>query len=111
LDEAANAYRGAVLNAFQEVEDALARCSLLQQELAQQQAAGAAAERALQVAQNRYQEGAVSYLQVVTEQITALQAERATLQLRSLQLQASVDLARALGGGWQADWAVAARVP
>jgi NodT family efflux transporter outer membrane factor (OMF) lipoprotein len=111
FDEAANGYRGTVLKAFKEVEDALTRRGLLQQELVQQQAAGAAAERALKMAMNRYEEGAVSYLQVVSEQITALQAERAALDLRSLQLQASVDLARALGGGWQADWAVAARTP
>ena len=109
FDEAANGYRGTVLKAFQEVEDELVRRSLLQQELAQQQAAGAAAEQALTVATNRYQEGAVSYLQVVSEQITALQAERAALDLRALQLQASVGLARALGGGWQSDWAVTAR--
>jgi NodT family efflux transporter outer membrane factor (OMF) lipoprotein len=111
FDEATDGYRGTVLRAFQEVEDALSRRSLLQQELVQQQAAGAAAERALKLAMNRYEEGAVSYLQVVSAQITALQAERAALDLRSLQLQASVDLARALGGGWQADWAVTARTP
>ncbi|HEY1726634.1 MAG TPA: efflux transporter outer membrane subunit [Steroidobacteraceae bacterium] len=109
FDEAADSYRAAVLRAFRDVEDALARRGLLQQELAQQQAARAAAERALQIAMNRYQEGAVSYLQVVSEQITALQAERAALDLRSLQLQASVDLVRALGGGWQAPWPVTAQ--
>jgi NodT family efflux transporter outer membrane factor (OMF) lipoprotein len=109
FDQAADSYRSAVLGAFRDVEDALAQRGLLQQELAQQQAARAAAERALQIAMNRYQEGAVSYLQVVSEQITALQAERAALDLRSLQLQASVDLVRALGGGWQSPWPVTAQ--
>jgi NodT family efflux transporter outer membrane factor (OMF) lipoprotein len=108
FDEATDRYRGTVLKAFQEVEDALVRTSLLRRELEQQQAARASAERALQLAMNRYAEGAVSYLQVVSTQITALQSERATLDLQTRQLQASVGLIRALGGGWQADWAVTA---
>lgn len=108
FEEASNQYRATVLRAFQDVEDALSRQSLLRQELSQQQAARSAAERALQLALNRYQEGAVSYLQVVSTQITALQAERSALDLQTRQLQASVDLVRALGGGWQSPWPVTA---
>lgn len=111
FNEAADRYRGSVLQAFQEVEDDLARSELLLRELGEQQAARAAAERALQLAMNRYADGAVSYLQVVSTQITALQSERATLDLQQRELQARVDLVRALGGGWQAPWVVAARVP
>lgn len=108
LDEATNDYRNTVLEAFQELEDALAQNHLLEQELGQQQAARAAAERALALSLNQYQNGAVDYLQVVTSQIVALQAERAALGLQSRQLQASVQLVRALGGGWQAGWPVTA---
>ncbi|MFI4914581.1 MAG: efflux transporter outer membrane subunit [Steroidobacterales bacterium] len=108
FDEASNRYRSTVLSAFQEVEDALARQTALRKELDQQNAARSSAERALQLAMNRYEAGAVNYLQVVATQIIALQAERAALDLQTRQLQASVYLVRALGGGWQADWAVTA---
>jgi NodT family efflux transporter outer membrane factor (OMF) lipoprotein len=104
FDEATNRYRGSVLTAFQEVEDALAQDRLLQQEFEQQQAARAAAEQALALSQNRYENGAVNYLQVVSSQIAALQAQRAALDLKARELQASVNLVRALGGGWEASW-------
>jgi NodT family efflux transporter outer membrane factor (OMF) lipoprotein len=108
FDEASDRYRGAVLRALREVEDSLARGRLLEQELAQQQNARTAAERALELSMNRYEQGAVSYLQVVTTQVTALSAERAALDLTSRQLQADVELIAALGGGWQAGWPVTA---
>ncbi|MGC1458004.1 MAG: efflux transporter outer membrane subunit [Steroidobacteraceae bacterium] len=112
FDEATNQYRASVLTAFRQVEDALAENRLLQQEHDQQQAAGVAAERALALSLNRYENGAVNYLQVVSAQIAALQAQRATLDLQSRELEASVNLVRALGGGWQADWPIAtARAP
>lgn len=111
FDEAANNYRASVLTAFQQVEDALAENRLLQQEHDQQQAARVAAERALTLSLNRYENGAINYLQVVAAQIAALQAQRATLDLESRELQANVNLVRALGGGWQADWPTAARAP
>lgn len=107
FDEATNQYRASVLTAFQQVEDALAQNRLLQQEHDQQQAARVAAERALALSLNRYENGAVNYLQVVSAQIAALQAQRATLDLQSRELEASVNLVRALGGGWQADWPIA----
>lgn len=111
FDEATHRYRGSVLTAFQQVEDALADNRLLQQEHDQQQAARVAAERALALSLNRYENGAVNYLQVVAAQIAALQAQRATLDLQARELQASVNLVRALGGGWQTDWPTTARAP
>jgi NodT family efflux transporter outer membrane factor (OMF) lipoprotein len=107
--EATNNYRSSVLRAFQEVEDALAQGRLLLQEGAQEQAARSAAERALALSLNRYENGAVNYLQVVNAQIAALQAQRAALDLQTRELQATVDLVRALGGGWQASWPTTAQ--
>jgi NodT family efflux transporter outer membrane factor (OMF) lipoprotein len=111
FDEAADTYRASVLSAFQQVEDALGENRLLQQEHDQQQAARVAAERALALSLNRYENGAVNYLQVVAAQIAALQAQRATLELQARELQGSVNLVRALGGGWQASWPTTARSP
>jgi outer membrane protein TolC len=48
-----------------------------------------------------YKQGATDYLTVVTSQTALLQTQLQALNLDTLQLTASVDLIRALGGGWQ----------
>jgi outer membrane protein TolC len=52
-----------------------------------------------------YRQGAGTYLDVVSAQAAALQAERAAIILQARRLQASVDLVRALGGGWTGELA------
>lgn len=93
-------YRSVVLNAFRQVEDNLLLLRALGREGEQENAAAAAARQSQALATNRYNEGVVSYLEVVTAQATALNAERTAERVRTRQLQASVDLIRALGGGW-----------
>jgi NodT family efflux transporter outer membrane factor (OMF) lipoprotein len=98
--EAADHYRSATLAAFQQVEDNLALLRLLSEEAKQENAAVAAAQNTLHLAMDRYQNGAVNYLEVVDSQTAALQAQRTLLILRDRQLRASVGLIRAVGGGW-----------
>jgi NodT family efflux transporter outer membrane factor (OMF) lipoprotein len=102
-DEAAGNYRATVLDAFQEVEDNLALMHWLGQEQQQEGAAAQAAQQTLNMSMNLYRDGADSYLDVVTAQTSALQAERATIALGTRQIQASIGLIRALGGGWSTD--------
>ena len=48
-----------------------------------------------------YKQGAADYLTVVTSQTALLQTQLEALNLDTLQLTTSVDLIRALGGGWK----------
>ncbi len=99
-EEAVATYRDQVLIAFQEVENGLNALKVLNhQNRALQQAADAAHE-AWRLSEKRYRAGLVSYLEVVDTQRSALQTERALVQLKRNQMSYSVALIKALGGGW-----------
>lgn len=100
LDQAGADYRAAALAAFQQVEDDLAVLKYDRESELEQDAAVKSATITLNLAFNRYREGAVNYLEVVTAQAAALSAQRSALDLHTQQLRTSVDLIRALGGGW-----------
>lgn len=97
-DEAAATYRSTVLGAFREVEDDLARARALTEQERDQVAATRAAERTRDLALIRYRDGASDYLEVVTAQTAALDAQRALLVVQSRRLQIAVDTVRAIGG-------------
>jgi NodT family efflux transporter outer membrane factor (OMF) lipoprotein len=99
-DEAAAAYRGQVLQAFQDVEDALALENKLAAEAVDQTQAVQAAEEAQAIALKRFQRGLISYLDVITAQTAALQAEQSAFDLATRRSEASIRLVRAIGGGW-----------
>jgi multidrug efflux system outer membrane protein len=99
-DEFALQYQFTVLNAFQEVSDALVSREKLADEQAEQTLAVAAYQEAVVMAMKRYQSGNASYYEVLQEQQQLFPAENALVQIQLNQLLSVVQLYRALGGGW-----------
>lgn len=97
-DETTANYRETVLTAFREVEDSVAAMRYLSAQLVDQRDAAQAAQRTSDLALTRYRDGASDYLEVVTAQTDALNAERASLAVEVDRMRASVALVRALGG-------------
>jgi NodT family efflux transporter outer membrane factor (OMF) lipoprotein len=93
-------YRENVLEAFQQVEDNLSALRLLDQELTTQQVAVASARRSVDLSTARYKRGITTYLEVLTAQSIALSDERTAADLMTRRMTASVQLVKALGGGW-----------
>jgi multidrug efflux system outer membrane protein len=99
-EESVANYRQRILVAFGDVENSLAGIRHLGNQAAAQDRAVANARRAAELAGERYRAGIVSYLEVVDANREALQAERGRAQLTGQRLAASVQLIKALGGGW-----------
>jgi NodT family efflux transporter outer membrane factor (OMF) lipoprotein len=102
-DEQAANYRNTVLIAYQEVEDNLAALHRLEQESHSEAAAVTATAKALEQARYRYKAGLVTYLEVSTTETIALQAQLFRANILARNMQASVLLVKALGGGWRGD--------
>lgn len=93
-------YRQTVLTAFQQVEDNLASLRILSQVIDQQNSAVLAASRQLQEANVRYNAGLDPYLNVIVAQTALLNSQQAAVNFRMQRMVASVQLIKALGGGW-----------
>jgi NodT family efflux transporter outer membrane factor (OMF) lipoprotein len=99
-NEAIFAYETAVRAAFSETENALGAVFQLNRQEDDTQARRDAAAETLRIAHNRYTNGYASYLEELDAQRTLFSAELSLLQLKTRILTASVDLYRAMGGGW-----------
>ncbi len=94
------AYKQTVLEAFQEVEDQLATLRLLASKATTQQQAIASAQQALTLITNQYKAGTVPYIEVMTAQTVAFSAQRNLTDIEQRRMVATVNLIKALGGGW-----------
>ncbi|MFM1990931.1 MAG: hypothetical protein RJA99_3888 [Pseudomonadota bacterium] len=101
-EQAAAVYEKTVQVAWREVADALDSLGAATRSEADVQARLAAARDALRLVQVRYEAGYSGYLEVLDAQRTLNAAELAAIQNRQARLATSVELMKALGGGWQA---------
>jgi multidrug efflux system outer membrane protein len=102
-EESVAQYRGQVLVAFREVEDSLSNLRILQEQTAVQGDAVNASTRAFGLSKAQYEDGSVAYLNILDAERVVLGARLNEVRLRGEQAGATVDLIRALGGGWQAE--------
>ena len=75
------------------------------------QASAVSAQRASDLAFTAYRDGATSYLDVITAQTAALDAQRTVLAVATRRLQTAVALILALGGDWSSEELGAASDP
>lgn len=101
-DQAAYAYRGAVLAAFADVENALTGTVRLARQMEHAVQRRAVLERSLRFAHDRYEAGYASYLEELDAQRNLYQAQLEVVRLRQSELENRVALYKALGGGWSA---------
>lgn len=99
--EALANYIKTVRVAFAEVGDAMTSVQQTQESESYLAAQVAASNKAQEISILRYEAGYVDYLTVLESQRVANEASLAYARNRGSRLQASVDLFRSLGGGWQ----------
>ena len=98
--EAELVYRQSILQAFREVSDAIVGYRRHRELTESQQALVVAAQDARRLADIRYQGGATSYLEVLDSDTRLFTAELGLVQAQLAELEAFVEIYRALGGGW-----------
>jgi multidrug efflux system outer membrane protein len=100
-DQARARYEQIVIQALRESSDALAGVRLGRDQLVAQATQVQALERAFGIAEQRYRSGISSYLEVLDAQRQLFGAQLTLVQVQRQYLVSTVDLYRALGGGWE----------
>ncbi len=92
-------YQKTVLNAFREVEDALARISASEERIRMLNETVSTSGISLRIAIDRYLQGVTDYLPVLSEQVADFNAKSSLLSSQRQLISARIQLVRALGGG------------
>ncbi|HED3201625.1 TPA: efflux transporter outer membrane subunit, partial [Kluyvera ascorbata] len=99
-NQALYSYEKTVRNAFKEVNDSLDAITRYGEQLSELQGQEEVAQETLRIAQNRYNNGYSSYLDVLDAQRTLFSTQISVVQVKNNLLLAQIDLYRSLGGGW-----------
>lgn len=99
-EEAHELYVQTLLQAFEEVENALENESLLAEMEGHASEASHQANAALRLSQDRYRKGLVEFISVLEAQRRSVSAERLLIQIRRSRLDNRIDLHLALGGDY-----------
>ena len=94
-------YQRTILDALIDADTALGALQQSRQQYQLQQVATAESELAFELAQARYRAGAITLQNLLDTQRSYFQSQDSLVQQRAAWLQATVNLYRALGGGWQ----------
>jgi len=100
LEQARLNYRMTVLNALEEVENALANVANTSERRMRLEQATNSARNTLQIAQQRYSSGLTDFLSVLDSQRTLLKLEDELASSAGALATAQIQLYKALGGGW-----------
>lgn len=100
-EEAIANWQSTALRAFQEVETSLSGLRLLAVQAEALQRSVSASQRAATLANNRYLAGASSHLDAVDAERTRVQALQLSRQIITQRYLVTVQLIKALGGGWR----------
>jgi NodT family efflux transporter outer membrane factor (OMF) lipoprotein len=100
-DIAVEQYNQALANAMREVVDQLVSFRSLDEQRAQERVAAATTRDAYDLALLRYREGLGNYLQVLSAEQPMLEQQALDADLRARALELSINLVRALGGGFE----------
>jgi len=111
MDKAVADWQQTVLNAFQNVADALQALQYDAQGLTAQAIAESTASQQLDLTRQQFQLGATGYLNLLEAERSYQQARIGLIQARSARLADTAALYAALGGGWRSDAGMAAPAP
>jgi NodT family efflux transporter outer membrane factor (OMF) lipoprotein len=100
FDASADLYRGTVIGAFQDVSNSLRALESDADALKQQTEAERAAQDSLNLAQDQYKLGAVSYPSLLSAQQTYQNAVLGRVKAQATRYSDTAALFQALGGGW-----------
>ncbi|MCB9554906.1 MAG: efflux transporter outer membrane subunit [Deltaproteobacteria bacterium] len=100
LDESLANFDGLLRRAVKEVEDALVSGRAQEQRVKFLEAQAEAAENALRLATEQYQQGLLTYLTVLTTEQAAFAAKTQLINGRRELISSRIQLARAIGGDW-----------
>lgn len=99
--QAEASYVNAVQAAFREVYDSLGNVGAASEALLAQDRQVTALRETQRIAQRRYEAGLAPYLEVLDAQRNLLSTESARIETQAERLNSTVDVFRALGGGWE----------